>query len=112
MKHGFMIGMVVLAFAAGPALAQMSSSESVTTTTPSSPCGAMPGPVVTLPPGTLSTTESQQSVDINGSKCKSTTTTYGNDNGAASDTTSTMTVQPPVTTTTTNKSSTTTSTSH
>lgn len=115
MKHGFMMGTAAFILLAATVLAhaQTSTYSTTTTTTAVAPVGVSdPAPVTSPPVGTLSTTESQKSVDAYGNEVDTTKTTYGNVNGAASDATSTTTIQPPPVETTVTKKVITTSTSN
>ena len=96
MKTYAMATAAALVLMTGGALAQTTTTESTTVTQPAvvAPPVVAPAPVVPPPPGTLSSTETQKSVDANGDEYDSTKTTYGNAAGAATQSTSTMTMQP------------------
>jgi hypothetical protein len=99
MTKFLLAGAVVLVTMTGAAMAQTTTSQTTTTTAPT--------PLV-VPAGTLSTTSTVKSVDIDGTRTDSTKTTYGNTNGVASDSvTKTTTYPPPAPVTTTSETTTT-----
>jgi hypothetical protein len=85
MNRFFVAGAAVLAMTASAAMAQTTSSQTTTTVTPA---------IVAPPAGTLSSTHTEKTTGVDGTKTESTATTYRNTNGVADDSVTKTTTYP------------------
>lgn len=99
MTRLLLAGAAALGMMTNLAMAQTTRSETTTTSAPTP---------LSVPTGTLSTTSTEKSVGIDGTRRDSTRTTYRNTDGVASDSmTKTTTFPPPTALTTTTETTTT-----
>jgi hypothetical protein len=101
--------MTKLLLAGAAALGMMTCAAMAQTTTLQSTTTTAPTPLA-VPAGTLSTTSSEKSVGVDGTRTDSTKTTYGNTNGVASDSVTKTTTYPQPSAVTTTSDTTTTKT--
>lgn len=98
MTKFLLAGAAALGMMTCAAMAQTSTSQTTTTTAPTP---------LSMPAGTLSTTATEKSVGVDGTRTNSTKTTYGNTNGVASDSVTKTTTYPPAAVSTTSETTTT-----